>query len=61
MQPSPSETRINVTDMTKKQRRQLFRNYMNREGFIGFVKDQQGNQTQYVFYYLCSESEGARY
>jgi hypothetical protein len=37
--------RIDVTDLTLMQQRQLFRDCLNQEGFVGFIKEQQHNRT----------------
>jgi hypothetical protein len=43
--------RINVTDITSNQRRNLFINCINQNGFIGFIKNYERKQTYYTFYY----------
>lgn len=47
--------RINVTDLTLKQRRQLFIDAMNQVGFCGFIKHNNAGdrQTHYSFTYNC--------
>jgi hypothetical protein len=41
--PSTTE-QINVTNLSAGQKRELFINYLNREGFMGFVKEKVGEQ-----------------
>jgi len=54
------KNRINVTELTPSQRRQLFKDAMNQTGFTGFVKhqDRQGKQTHYNFTYANSQTSG---
>lgn len=53
----PSQTKlqtikhINVTAMTPNQQRKLFTDCMSKNGFTGFIKHQEGNQTCYTFTY----------
>ncbi len=66
-QPNNNQTRpqttkrINVTNLTADERRQLFANYMNQNGFVGFIQTQRpgtdstegkiSQQTYYIFTY----------
>lgn len=43
--------RINVTDLTLRQRRELFIDYVNQNGFKGFIKNDVNKQTYFVFCY----------
>jgi hypothetical protein len=47
----------NVTNMTPKQRRNLFIKCMNQHGFVGFVKNQTNKQTHYTFQYNNNQIE----
>ncbi len=47
----PAVRQINVTEMTLNQRRELFKNYLNQDGFTGFIKNKQNKQTYYIFKY----------
>jgi hypothetical protein len=42
---------VNVTKLTRRQRQKLFVDCMSQGSFSGFVKDEQNNQTFYVFCY----------
>jgi hypothetical protein len=61
--PKPSQTQttttkhINVTNLTQKQRQQVFESFMSQDDFIGFVKNQHDRQTEYVFHYFCHENK----
>jgi hypothetical protein len=42
---------FNVTNMTPKQRHELFIKHMNQTGFTAFIKNQTNQQTHYTFQY----------
>lgn len=42
---------IDVTGMSQHKRRLIFITYMNQNGFSGFIKQVQNNQTYYIFIY----------
>ena len=44
--------RIDVTDLTPTQRRQLFADRFSQNGFVGFSKTCENRQTIYSFHYL---------
>ncbi len=44
-------TCINVTDMTAGERRKLFANHINQDGFLGFIKSKEDTKTYYIFKY----------
>jgi hypothetical protein len=41
----------NVTDLTAKQRRELFQDCVNQYGFTAFIKNNTNKQTHYTFQY----------
>jgi hypothetical protein len=40
-----------VTNLTPKQRRELFTQCINQDGFKAFIKNQNNKQTHYTFQY----------
>ena len=51
-QTKPTTTKhINVTDLTPNQRRKLFIDCMNQNGFTSFTKNDENKQTYYTFHY----------
>jgi hypothetical protein len=43
--------KINVTNMTPRQKRKLFTRSIGQTGFTSFIKTQEKNQTYFVFHY----------
>ncbi len=50
-QTSKTTEHINVTNLEPDKRRSIFVDGMKRNGFAGFIKDKQDNQTYYIFIY----------
>jgi hypothetical protein len=44
-------TQINVTGLTRRQKRRIFINCLSKSGFVVFDKKKVGDQTYYVFIY----------
>jgi hypothetical protein len=47
----PAVKRIDVTDLDQKQRRQLFLDRINQDGFTGSTKNQQAKQAHFISTY----------